>query len=312
MIRLISLGLACAGAAWQAQAGPVTVQASGGPHDAYFAIDFHGRDGLVAGLYGETLQTSDGGLTWSPGERIGDGSAILGVALAKDRALAVGQSGMAWQRSGGSWQPVDTGQSERWMNVDLSEDGLAVAVGGFGALAVSQDGGTSWTLPELDWETLIDDWVEPHLFDVTVLDGKITVVGEFGLVLQSIDRGRSWAVRSKREESLFALDIQSDGTGYAAGQSGLVLRTADGGTSWTECGSPGEGNYYGAAARGQSVAVVGMRTAAISEDGCASFRPVQDTETASGWLEDVVPAQGKPGFYAIGDRGRVLRLSATP
>lgn len=304
--------IACAGALPHAQADQVTARVTGGPHDAYFAIDFHNRDGLIAGLDGETLVSKDGGQTWTLGERIGQGSAILGVALAERHAVAVGQLGQAWVRGETDWQPVETGSEERWMNVDLADDGLTVAVGGFGALAVSEDGGQTWWQPELDWEALIDDWVEPHLFDVSVTGGRITIVGEFGLVLQSLDRGLTWQVRSRREESLFALTLMPDGTGYATGQAGVVLQTVDGGETWKECATPGDGNFYGVAAKGQSVAVVGMRTAWTSQDGCQSFRAVDDPQTDTGWLQAVVPAQAESGFLAIGGQGRVLKLEAAP
>ena len=56
--------IACAGALPHAQADQVTARVTGGPHDAYFAIDFHNRDGLIAGLDGETLVSKDGGQTW--------------------------------------------------------------------------------------------------------------------------------------------------------------------------------------------------------------------------------------------------------
>ena len=62
--------------------------------------------------------------------------AILGIAISSSNEVVVGQQGLVMTRAGdGDWQVVESGLSEQLLNIDINENGLAVAVGGFGFVA---------------------------------------------------------------------------------------------------------------------------------------------------------------------------------
>lgn len=106
-------------------------------------------------------------------------------------------------------------------------DGVAWAVGEFGALLRSDDKGASWTrvLPEKDraWNALF------------FLGQSGWLVGEFGSVMRSTDGGATWTdVDTSNKVSLMGVAFRDLQNGVAVGLAGTLLATTDGGASWTE------------------------------------------------------------------------------
>ena len=123
-------------------------------------------------------------------------------------------------------------QGARLMAVSLNGRGQAYAVGAFGTVLRSTDGGQAWQPVAIDWTGIGEGGAEPHLYDVHVGDeGTVTIVGEFGVILRSTD-GVRWQVVHRGEQSLFGLAQAGDGSAYAVGQAGTVLASTDGGASW--------------------------------------------------------------------------------
>jgi len=286
---------------------------SGTAHQALFAVSFDGNAGLAVGAGGQMLATRDGGTSWqavvpSPTEK-----ALFGVALGPGRAIAVGQSGLVLVRDAkGAWRPSASGTEERLFAVDVNTDGVAVAVGAFGKIIRSGDGGGTWSTVAPSWtEGYTDQGMEPHLYGVKVgPDGVITCVGEFGLVLRSSDGGQTWSVLHKGDASLFALDLRNDGIGYAVGQGGTILRTTDGGATWVDVPSGSTANLLGvhSAADGR-VLVAAMRDMLASDDGLA-WRRVDWGDFGSAWYSGVFVAGNgaEPGALVVGHSGRIVRI----
>lgn len=271
------------------------------------AIDVTGDRIAAGGVGGAVLSSFDGGSTWQEEASVDERSAVLGIATSGDITLMVGQGGKAWRRYGDDeWEALDTGLSERWLNIDLAPSGLAVAVGGFGALAVSTDAGTTWRPVSLDWSAFLDDWYEPHLYDVVIDGDAVTIVGEFGLVLRSQDAAYTWTGASHGDESLFALHLDSDGTGYVVGQDGYIARTSDNAASWEPCAFRGDSNLFGVAASDAQVLAVGMRSILESTDSCQSFQLRGGHAARQGWWQEVVFDPRKRRFLAAGSGARIV------
>lgn len=289
----------------------IDVLVRGTVHQALFAVDFEGQNGVAVGADGEVQSTVDGAKTWTESKLPTD-LALLGVHTDSARTLAVGQAGTIFlRRAGGQWEKVKSETERRLFSVSSNASGLSAAVGEFGALQVSEDGGATWQTISLDWLKIgTEGGAEPHLYGVNVAaDGAISVVGEFGLVLRSADRGRTWSVQSKGTASLFAIQILEDGKGFAVGQDGYALKTRDHGLTWVglDIGSRAILNGVHAAPDGQ-VVVTAMRELLVSKDGGDTWTAVNNPEVTTAWFVGV-GASG-PNVVAVGQAGRIIRVGS--
>jgi photosystem II stability/assembly factor-like uncharacterized protein len=264
------------------------------PHDALYALNFVGKNGLATGAAGAILETKDGGATWtdmkSPTQ-----AGLFGIAVNGDRRVIVGQQGTVLLANGDTWEPMKSGSDKRLLNVGMNASGLAIAVGEFGTILRSKDGGKSWEPRVLDWASYRDDGYEPHIYSVDVQDsGRIVIGAEFTYVLISEDGGETFKLANKGEKSIFAMHLQANGTGYAAGQEGLVMKTSDNGNTWTVLKTGSDANLFGiwASAQGEIVAT-GMRALLRSSDGGETFTSSTDIDVVRNWFVPVAAGQSE-------------------
>jgi photosystem II stability/assembly factor-like uncharacterized protein len=106
-----------------------------------------------------------------------------------------------------------------------------VAVGYWGAIYVSEDGGKSWKKSSSGTQKL--------LYDVSMANEQVGwTVGQLGLILRTEDGGATWTAQpnSKQAEgvnllSVYALDEKR---AWAIGDWGTRIYTADGGKTWAD------------------------------------------------------------------------------
>lgn len=282
------------------------VRHQGIAHDALYDICFDESVGFAGGVAGALLRSEDGGLTWSQQSSLGP-EAVLGLDCTSSTTLAVGQGGLILKKGGEAWRRIESGTEARLLSVSSNEDGLAVAVGGFGAVLRSRDGGDSWEPLTFDWEALLNDFLEPHIYDVQVSgDGVITIVGEFGLVLHSTDGGDSWNMTHHGEASLFALELDGN-VGYAVGQDGIVLRTEDGAQTWRKLSSGTQANLLDVLTdRDGVVHVTGIRMLLQSADGGNTWVSRQPGDVDSRWYQSL--SISKAGVLMVGHSGRIVQI----
>lgn len=312
-LGLAAAGALCAGAAAIAAAPDVVPQpvVSGTVHQALFAIGFDSALGIAVGAGGEVQESTDRGASWKAVEPAPTQLALLGVGVSGKEALAVGQTGVVLRREAdGRWQSIDSGTKNRLFAVKLNAAGAAVAVGAFGTVLVSGDGGRQWRSAAPVWADYAVDGMEPHLYAADLSgDGAMTIAGEFGLILRSKDGGATWQLLHKGEASLFAMDLRPDGTGYAVGQSGAVLRTTDDGASWTPLQS-GSGALLLSvhSEAGGEVVVTAMREVLISRDNGDSWQAVSAADVRNVWYSGVAQADADAPVLAVGQAGRIVRI----
>ncbi len=283
-----------------------SVRYQGIVHDALYDICFNDSEGLAVGIAGTLFTSPDQGESWQPQDSLGPG-AILGLHCDNQRALAVGQGGAIYRRSGDEWQQIDAGTDARLLDVSANRSGLAVAVGGFGTVLRSQDGGQSWELLSFDWEALLNDFLEPHIYDVSVSDeGIITIVGEFALVLRSVDGGETWETVNRGDASIFAVELKGD-TGYAVGQNGLILSTDDGGVTWTRRDSGTEANLLDVLVdQAGAIHVTGIRTLLRSDDQGSTWVTNKADDISYRWYQSL--GLSETGVFMVGHSGRIVRI----
>ncbi len=304
-----------------ATATALQVVRQGLPRDALYDLAFAGEAGWAVGDHGTVLQTDDAGRSWRALATTGH-TALFGVAINDERVIAVGQGGDAYlARRGAAFERVATNTRERLFDVAFADAGLVVAVGGFGALVRSTDGGEMFTPVAVDWATITEEGLEPHLYAVAqAADGALLACGEFGLVLRSEDAGLHWQPVHRAEASLFAMHLRQDGRGYAVGQEGYIVQSTDYGRTWTAADAGTEANLLDvwSSSSGEVVAV-GIRALLRSSDDGLTWRVEQNRHIDRSWyqaLASVVDTATRGSqnlheemVYAVGQTGRIVRLN---
>lgn len=313
--------LVFAGASVTASEGPASPSPkairSGGAHDALFDLAFDGRQGIAVGAFGTILGSDDGGANWSALAVPPKTPVLLGAAIRGGHCLAVGQLGTILAADDcRQWRTVAPAGNARLMAVSLNGRGQAYAVGAFGTVLRSTDGGHAWQPVAIDWTGIGEGGAEPHLYDVHVADdGMVTVVGEFGVILRSAD-GARWQVVHRGEQSLFGLAQAGDGNSYAVGQAGTVLASTDGGASWKALPTGSAAILTGVWSDGHGrIVTSGINTILRSDDGGASWRRIDSRLVTQAWHQAVAAArrdgegQGAWRVMTAGAAGTLLELA---
>ena len=292
---------------------------TGTAHQALFSIAFRGDLGVAVGAGGQLMESHDAGKSWKIVTPVLTPLALLGVGMAPGHAIIVGQLGLVFVMSDdGQWQKVDSGTKHRLFNVAVKADGVAVAVGAYGTILRSTDGGKTWASIAPSWTGYTKYGDQPHLYAVHVDDsGTITVAGELGLIIRSSDAGKTWKTLHKGNEdtnvgvsSLFAMQLNADGTGYAVGQKGAILRTADHGDTWTELDSGTKSILLGVYDDGDgNIIATGMHDMLISRDHGKTWQHIVNKQVTSSWLEGIASPGPGQAPLAVGEAGSVVRIT---
>lgn len=110
---------------------------------------------------------------------------------------------------------------------DVAFDGArGVAVGAFGAVLATADGGGTWERQLFPIGNLA-------LLSVAISGGKCLAVGQTGIVFTA-DDCKTWKASVPVTQSrLLAVGVNKQGVAYAVGAFGTLLRSADWGKTWT-------------------------------------------------------------------------------
>ena len=132
--------------------------------------------------------------------------------------------------------PVDTSGAPL-LDIWCDSADRAIAVGGYGYLVETTDGGDSWTQREGE---LPDDegW---HLYAIEPLSGEpdtLIIAGERGTLFRSVDRGESWErLDSPYHGTLFGITTSNARTLLVHGLQGNVWLSRDKGDTWQRISS---------------------------------------------------------------------------
>lgn len=287
----------------------------GAPHDILYGIAA-GDGGLLAvGTAGLLLRSTDGE-SWEFDQLPTEGRALFAVASAGKTSVAVGQEGLILVNTGNAgraedWERVQSPTAERLFSVAVDKSGNAAAVGSFGAVIVSTTQGREWRALTIDWEALIDQPYEPHIYK-TVFDGqgRLLISGEFGMIARSDDLGESWTLLRKGDASLFDLTLSGATTIYAVGQDGEVLHSADAGQNWRRIKTTTNSVLLDAIIReGNRLTVFGLRENLEHKSQSADILESadRDAELGSGWYTDSTVFRS--AHYIVGQQGRIVRIA---
>lgn len=206
------------------------------------------RQGWAVGHEGVVLHTSDGGTTWS--------KQLDGLKIAELLPDFVTQG-------------IDKPLLDVWFGDDLK----GYAVGAFGLILHTEDGGKTWQ----PWMDRVDGGGDMHLYAIRPAGGAVFVVGERGLVLKlDMQTQRFRRLELPYKGTLFGV-VGTPRVVLAFGLRGNAFRSTDGGASWSKVETGVSAGISAGVARadGAIVLVTLAGQVLLSTDEGAVFRKVR-------------------------------------
>lgn len=254
---------------------------------------------------------------------IADQAMMLGMTRAGSRIVAVGDHGIVLlsDDDGAHFrQAKSVPVSSVLTAVSFADDRHGWAVGHWGAILATDDGGETWRIQRLAANE------DRPLFAVRFLDAQHGVaVGLWSLVLTTADGGQTWSQREldpppgakKADLNLLGLFADPKGTLYATAERGFVLRSGDGGASWSYLSTGYNGTFWSGIALSDEVLIVGGLRGTVyrSADAGARWTRVdsgsRNSVTAFARQGDAVLAVGLDGLLArSADGGKTFVATA--
>jgi photosystem II stability/assembly factor-like uncharacterized protein len=192
---------------------------------------------IATSLPGRLMRTTDGGLT---------GTVLPAFAEPTDRASSV--------------QAVAFTSADR-----------AVAVGGGGATAVSEDGGATFGI-QLSRGVEFDEAFQQPRVRLGASRREAYIAAEHGQIAATGDSGQNWRLlRAPIRKDIVDVAFPRAGLGFIVAHNGTVYRTTDGGRSWKRCGPEGRAPGSLLAPSARIVIVTSAQGIWRSTNGCVTF-----------------------------------------
>jgi photosystem II stability/assembly factor-like uncharacterized protein len=278
---------------WQQASSPVST-------DLVSVHFINPQQGWASGHDGVILHSSDGGKSWA---RQLDGRQLSKLIVSAYEQQAQAGDAAATAALKQARDIARDGTALALLGINFTDEQHGYAVGSFGLIIGSSDGGKSWQ-PLLH---MIDNPQGLHLNAIRGEGDALYIAAERGTVFR-MDHGRF--ISSPTSYAGSFLDLVIDGTSVLAyGLRGHVFRSDDAGVNWQEV-QTGLDNSITAGVRADNGFLLlsqGGR-AILSTDQGRSFAPLplKNADLFSG-----IVSLGKKQFIAVGLNG-ITRLGAAP
>lgn len=238
---------------------------------------------------------------------------MLDAVWAGERVVGVGDHGVVLLSDdhGKSFrQASSVPLSTPLTGVSFGDSKRGWAVGHWGAILASTDGGETWQIQHLSSAE------DRPLFAVHFFNAEQGVaVGLWSLVLTTEDGGQTWTEQSvqappgarKADLNLMGLFADSRGTLYATAEHGQVLHSEDFGKSWRYLDTGYEGTLWSGAVLADGSLLLGGQRGTLLQ-GSASGKGFRRLPTQSKGSVTSVAVAG-PRVLAVGLDGLMLQSS---
>jgi len=296
---------------------------------------------FAVGERGILLRSTDNGASWQQ-LRLPTRLMMTSIAAADGELWVAGHGGQILRSSdqGETWtrqrvdlwtpEALDLNAGAPILDLAFLDANRGFAVGAFGLLLRTVDGGQNWepiALPAPpeeaepvvaadeqtnDWlfsaeDLELDEETDPHLNAIAVTsEGALFIAGERGALFRSRDGGAQWErLDFPYDGSMFGLLSWPGGQILAFGLRGNAFESFDDGASWSRLDTGGEITLQGGVAlAGGGALLVGNEGRMLRRSDAASPLQSQVFETAAGEtpaLSGALPVEG--GFILIGEKG---------
>ena len=302
------------GQTWQQADVPVTTTLT----SVYFSSE---KLGWAAGHDGVILHTQDGGQHWV--KQFDGYRANKDIVASLENAVEEAQQRLAEIETHGNEDAMtlaaeelenlefslddarydfETGSTKPFLDLWFRNDQQGYAVGAYGMLFYTENGGTSW-------ENISSRLPNPenyHLNSVTHLGGEnLMVAGEKGVVFFSNDFGQTWEERmTDYEGSLFGVLAQGQQQ-YLFGLRGHLYHSTDFGEHWTRVALETQQSLIGAANLNNKHVFVGNAGVIVEVDaqGVSKVHNIEGSRAFSAIVQT-----HNNDFVAVGEAG-IMRLT---
>ena len=284
-----------------------------------------GHDGLI-------LHSSDAGETWVKqfdgylanaaivkGARANKELAIIELdrATNSDDASAIDNAEMHLENITYALEDAQydqkSGSTKPFLDVWFYDVNIGYAVGAYGMVFRTRDGGKSW----VDWSAHLENGDRLHINGVTMVGTRsLMLVGEQGLILRSDDMGENWrALPSPYEGSFFGILAKDDNV-LVFGLRGNLFHSVDGGIQWQKVYTKSEQTLMAGVAKSDKTSVmVGNGGSVIllnrrSEDPKSIILPGRTTSASVAQAPDgTLVIVGEAGVERIDINGEIIKES---
>lgn len=163
---------------------------------------------------------------------------------------------------------VETGPADPFLDVWFRDDNYGIAVGAYGMIYRTEDGGKNWHL----LADAIDNPDRYHYYSIAATSwGDLYLSGEAGLMYRSDNTGGDWQrLDTGYDGSLFGVIVAVDQSVVTFGLRGNILRSTDGGVSWQPVemeNNPGLSLYGGNRMDNDEIVLVGAGGVILRDPG---------------------------------------------
>lgn len=226
--------------------------------------------GWAVGHDGVILHTTDGGESWS---KQLDGRELLKQLTAHFQAQAEQGDERASQYLDLVKLNFGNGPEQPFLGVWFENPRDGFAVGAFGTLMGTHDGGKSWE----SWIEKIDNPNSFHLNAITGIAGELYIASEQGTVFK-LDRNqqRFVALATGYTGSFFGV-VGNQRFLLAHGLRGNAFRSTDGGQSWNRVETGNGAGLVASVINGHGALLLASQAGAVlrSDDQGKSFKPLE-------------------------------------
>lgn len=240
---------------------------------------------------------------------------LLAATRAGRRLVAVGDHGVVLlsDDEGKTYRQAQAVPTRATLTaVSFADEKNGWAVGHWGVIMHSADGGETWTLQRSDTS------VDRPLFSVYFADaGHGLAVGLWSLLLATADGGKTWnevklsapPEGGKADRNLFAVFANGKGSIFIAAEKGTVLRSGDRGATWSYLNTGYKGSFWSGCALSDGTLLVGGLRGTIyrsSDDGRTWSAASSGTQSSiTGLVADgaKVHGVGLDGVHLVSSNG---------